>query len=76
MPTIDFSQGVEVISEAMEQSSFLAASTTQTDGRPEVLGAEFRLQESGSFVPANLHFAVGAWLFIKITKTPQRNTKK
>ena len=56
MPTIDFSQGVEVISGAMEQSSFLAASTTQKEGRQEVLGAEFRLQESGGLVPANLHF--------------------
>jgi len=55
MPTIDFSQGVEVIPEAMDQSSFLAAITTQTDGRQEVLGDQFRLQESGSFVPANLH---------------------
>ena len=70
MPTIDVSQGLEVIPEAMGQPSFLAAITRQTDGRQEVLGDQFRLQGSGSFVPANLHFAVGAWLFIKITKHP------
>ena len=60
MPTIDFSQGVEVISEAMEQSSFLAASTTQTEGRQEVLGAQFRLQESGSLVPTKHALRIGA----------------
>ena len=75
MPTIDFSQGVEVIPEAMGQSPFLAASTTQTDGRQEASGAQFRLQKSGSFAPTNQHFAVGAWLFIKMAKPTSETLK-